>query len=402
MADLAQLLGTRETIIVVGSGGVGKTTTAAAIAVQAARQGQKVLVLTVDPARRLATSLGLDALGNVQSRVAPAHFAKAGVTLGSGALYAMMLDTKTTFDALIERHAPSAEVRERILRNRYYQQASTSLAGSQEYMAMEKLYELKEEEDYDLVVLDTPPAVNAVDFFSAPDRLTGFLDSGSLRLIMAGARRAGKLGFGVFNSILESVMNRFIGAQTFLELMAFIDSFGSMFGGFTARAKAVSALLRDPSTAFVVVSSTEDAALTEAMSLHAQLGVEGMPFEAMVVNRVRPAYLRPEDLDGLSDRLMASSSGVPSLRLYEERQLKRAMDRVEAACRDYAVLAEVDAERLTELEGRLKGDAARIWTVPLFDRDVHDIESLAAFADHVFEVRRCAARGTRPGEVVVR
>ncbi|MDP6943966.1 MAG: ArsA-related P-loop ATPase [Myxococcota bacterium] len=384
MTDLARLIESRDTIIVVGPGGVGKTTTSAALAVHAARMGQKVLVLTVDPARRLATALGLGELGHDECRVAPAHFAEAGVSLGSGALYAMMLDTKTTFDALVVRHAPTPEARDKILSNRYYQQASTALAGSQEYMAMEKLYELRAERDYDLVVLDTPPAVNAADFFSAPERLIGFLDSGSLRFLMAGARRASKLGFGLFNPLIERVMNRFIGAQTFVDLLGFIESFGSMFGGFSDRARSVATLLHAPSTAFVVVTSTDVSALDEAISLRDQFARERMPFEALVVNRMRAPYLDADALEGLSDRLLASTSGVAALRLYEERQLTRACRRVERACRDYAVLARVDAERVRDLADRLGGDGDQIWTVPLFDRDVHDIESLAAFADHVF------------------
>ena len=383
MGELAQLIASRDTIVVVGPGGVGKTTTSAAIAVHAARQGRKVLVLTVDPARRLATSLGLDELDNAECRVAPALFARAGVSLGSGALYAMMLDTKTTFDELVQRHAPTPEARERILQNKYYQQASTALAGSQEYMAMEKLYEIRDERDYDLVVLDTPPAVNALDFFDAPERLMGFLDSGSLRLLMAGARRAGKLGFGLFNSLLEGVMNRFIGVETFMGLLGFIESFGTMFGGFSARASRVAEMLRAPSTAFVIVTSTETVALDEAVSLHSQLSRRHMPFGALLVNRVRPAYLAPEDLDGLAERLTQAAAGVAALRLYEDRELTRATTRVEQACRDYAVLAEVDVERLAALEARLSGDRDKVWQVPLFERDVHDLESLAAFADHV-------------------
>jgi len=385
MSELAQLVASRDTIVVVGPGGVGKTTTAAALAVHAARTGRKVLVLTVDPARRLATSLGLDTLDGNEVRVSPAHFARAGVSLGSGALYAMMLDTKSTFDALVHRHAPNTEARERILQNRYYQQASTALAGSQEYMAMEKLYELRDERDYDLIVLDTPPAVNAADFFNAPERLMSFLDSGSSRLLMAGARRAGKLGFGLFGSLLEGVMNRFIGVETFVSLLNFIESFGSMYGGFAARAKRVAEMLRAPSTAFVVVTSTEALALDEAVALHSRLGTQRMPFGALLVNRVRSPYLEGSQIEGLSDRLMSAAEEVPALRLYEARELKRATRRVERACRDYAVLAEVDGERLVALGERLGADAGQIWTVPLFERDIHDLENLAAFADHVVQ-----------------
>jgi anion-transporting ArsA/GET3 family ATPase len=384
MADLAELIASRDTIVVVGPGGVGKTTTSASLALHAARSGRKVLVLTVDPARRLATALGLGDLGATEQRVSPAHFAQAGVSLGSGALYAMMLDTKTTFDALVHRHAATPEARDGILQNKFYQQASTSLAGSQEYMAMEKLYELREERDYDLIVLDTPPAVNAADFFDAPERLTNFLDSGSLSLLLAGVRRAGRFGFGFFNSLLARVMNRFIGASTFTELLTFIESFATMFGGFKHRANRVAAMLRSPTTGFVIVSSTEVVSLDEAVVLHGYLQKAGMPFGALLINRVRPAYLTPEELDGLQARLLKAAQELQGGSALSAAQAKAASERVARACEDYAVLSEVDASRVAEVTQRLGADAEHLWTVPLFDGDVHDIPSLAAFADHVF------------------
>mgnify|MGYP001126672495 CR=1 FL=1 len=381
MAELADLVAGRDTIVVVGPGGVGKTTTSASIALHAARQGRKVLVLTVDPARRLATALGLDALGGNEARVSPAHFAKAGVSLGSGALYAMMLDTKSTFDALVHRHAPSASARDGILNNPFYKQASTTLAGSQEYMAMEKLYELREERDYDLIVLDTPPAVNAADFFDAPERMTGFLDSGSLSFLLSGMRRAGRFGFGIFNSLLARVMNRFVGARTFMDILNFVQAFSGMFAGFKERAKRVAEMLRSPSTGFVIVSSTETVSLSEAASLHAHLKAQDMPFAALLINRLRYPHLASEDLEGLSERFLEGFKRVDG---GEEADLLASAEGLEAACRDYAMLADVDAERVAEIAARFGEDGGNIWTVPLFHQDVHDIASLSAFADHVF------------------
>ena len=383
MADLAELVATRDTIVVIGPGGVGKTTTSAAIAVHAAKSGRNVLVLTVDPARRLASALGLGALGNEEQRVSPAHFAAAGISLGAGALHAMMLDTKHTFDAVVERHAPSKEARDKILNNRFYAQASSTLAGSQEYMAMEKLYELREERDYDLLVLDTPPAVNAEDFFSAPERLTNFLDSGSLSLLLNGVRRAGRFGFGFFNSILAPVMNRFIGVSTFIDLLNFIEAFSSMFGGFKARADRVSAMLRSPSTGFVIVSSTEAISLNEASALHKKLDTRSMPFGAMIINRVRPPYVSAEEVEALSSRLEAAAER--HLNPEDQHEVAQATEAVLDACRDHALVADMDAARIDDVAKILAEDAERLWTVPLFRGDVHDIKGLSDFADHVFE-----------------
>ena len=382
MAELAELVADRDTIVVIGPGGVGKTTTSASIAFHAARQGRKVLVLTVDPARRLATALGLDALGGNEARVSPAHFARAGCRwVAAAALYAMMLDTKSTFDALCIGTHPALKSPDAILENRFYKQASTTLAGSQEYMAMEKLYELREERDYDLIVLDTPPAVNAADFFEAPERMTGFLDSGSLSFLLSGMRRAGRFGFGLFNSLLARVMNRFVGARTFMDILNFVEAFSGMFAGFKERADRVAEMLRAPTTGFVIVSSTEAVSLEEAVSLRGHLKNQHMPFGALLINGVREPHLAAPDLEGLSQRffeaLERSAEADPST-------MKATAERLEAACRDYAILAEVDAERVADVSERFGADGSKIWRVPLFQNDVHDIASLSAFADHVF------------------
>ncbi len=225
----------RSICICAGSGGVGKTTTSAAIAAGMAARGHKVAVLTIDPAKRLADSLGLDELGNAERRVDPALFEAAGVEPAGGELWAMMLDAKATFDEVVRRHAPDAETRERILENRIYKQISNALAGSQEYMAMEKLYEIHEEGRYDLLVLDTPPSRNALDFLDAPRRLTQFIEGRSLQLFI----RPTGLGMRVLgrgSSVVFSVLKRVTGLDLIQDLSEFFTAMSGMVGGFRERA----------------------------------------------------------------------------------------------------------------------------------------------------------------------
>lgn len=382
---LKRLLAEKKTLIVVGPGGVGKTTTAAAFAVHAARTGLKTLVLTVDPARRLANSLGLEELGNTEVRIDPSLFEDAGVTLGGGELYGMMLDTKSTFDALIERYAPSEAIKRKIFDNAFYEQASTALAGSQEYMAMEKLYEIREEQRYDLIVLDTPPTANALDFLSAPDRLEDFLGSGSTRTLLRGMRAAGRVGLGLLkaNAFVMRGLNRFVGADTFMNLLEFIQSFHDMYDGFKARARRVREILRSPDVAFVIVTSTGAAAISEGTFFYEQLKRSQMPFGALVVNRVRTSFMEDGELDGLAEHLVASARATPELKAYDGYHVSRLLERAAEACADYDTLARVDADRLGELRERFSADAGRVLPVPLFERDIHDIASLARFAEHV-------------------
>ena len=232
----------RGVVICAGPGGVGKTTTSAAIAAGLARRGAKVLVLTIDPARRRADSLGLPELGNSACRVEPERLERAGLA-GDGELWAMTLDAKLTFDELVERNAPDAKTRDAVLRNPIYRQLSSAAAGSQEYMAMEKLYELHSCGDYDVVVLDTPPTRDALDFLDAPGRLSRFIDSRSLQFF----RASGRTGLGLFSrgaGALFSVLKRATGVDLLSDLAEFFNAFGGMSEGFRDRARAVEALLR--------------------------------------------------------------------------------------------------------------------------------------------------------------
>jgi anion-transporting ArsA/GET3 family ATPase len=275
---LDALLDTAEIIVCCGSGGVGKTTTAAALALRAAERGRKTVVLTIDPARRLAQSMGLTELDNTPREV-------KGV---EGELDAMMLDMKRTFDEIVLEHAEPAKA-EQILANPFYQALSSSFAGTQEYMAMEKLGQLQATGDYDLVVVDTPPTRSALDFLDAPQRLTTFLDGRMIRILLAPAKAGGKAylkvvtaGFNVFTGVLTKI----IGASVLQDVSQFVAALETMFGGFRERAQATYDLLKAPGTSFVVVAAPERDALREAAYFVERLAEERMPLAGLVVNRV--------------------------------------------------------------------------------------------------------------------
>ena len=381
MLDVAHLLQSLKTIVVVGPGGVGKTTTSAALALEGARMGMKVIVLTVDPAKRLATSLGLERLSHEETRISPSYMKAAGLDLGDGAMFAMMLDTKRTFDDVISQHAPSPASRERILNNPYYIQASTAMAGSQEYMAMEKLYELCTERDYDLLVLDTPPAANTQDFFSAPERMMGFMDSRSLKLIMAGAKHAGRLGRGLFDGILTKVMNRFIGADQFLDLLAFLESFSEMQEGFSERANRVARLLRDDETGFAIITSTDAVPLRDAIGLRSTLREEGMPLVGCFVNRVRSHAADAASLATFSEGLRAATLNHPKIDAPTRVWIDACAEDWARAAVDYSIVAQHDRDQIELLEREFGLDARRITSIPLFSEDICDLAGLASFGD---------------------
>jgi anion-transporting ArsA/GET3 family ATPase len=281
------ILDDRSTRIVVccGAGGVGKTTTAAALGLRAAERGRNVVVLTIDPARRLAQSMGLTELDNTP-RVVPGINSEAG-----GELQAMMLDMKRTFDEIVIAHSDEARAKQ-ILENPFYQSLSSSFAGTQEYMAMEKLGQLRATGEWDLIVVDTPPSRSALDFLDAPERLGRFLDGKLIRVLMAPARAGGRTGmkimsagFGVFTGIL----NKIVGGQLLKDIGLFVNGLDSMFGGFRERADATYRLLKAPGTAFIVVAAPEKDALREAAYFVERLDGEGMPLAGLVLNRMHAA-----------------------------------------------------------------------------------------------------------------
>jgi anion-transporting ArsA/GET3 family ATPase len=286
-----RLIDDRRTRVIVccGSGGVGKTTAAAAIGLRAAERGRHVVVLTVDPARRLAQSMGLTSLDNT-----PRPVDGVGGAGGGGSLHAMMLDMKRTFDEIVEAHADPDRAAQ-ILANPFYQSLSSSFAGTQEYMAMEKLGQLRRTDQWDLIVVDTPPSRSALDFLDAPERLGRFLDGRLIRML-TGPAKAGRTYLKVLNagfSMMTGALTKVLGAQVLKDMQTFITAFDSMFGGFRERAESTYRLLQTPGTAFLVIAAPEPDALREASYFVERLAAERMPLAGLILNRVhRPAATR--------------------------------------------------------------------------------------------------------------
>jgi anion-transporting ArsA/GET3 family ATPase len=356
------LLEGRRIVVCAGSGGVGKTTTAAAIAMGMAERGLKVAVVTIDPAKRLADSLGLEELGNEPRLVDPERFSDHGVEI-RGELWALMLDSKRTFDALIERLAPDAATRDEILANRIYQQLSSAVAGSQEFTAIAKLYELDQEGDFDLLVLDTPPSRNALDFLDAPARLTGFFQGRAIKMFLRPAGLGGRI-LGRGTGVVFGLMERLTGVDLLHDLSVFFRALGGMIDGFTERARRVGALLEDPGTTFLIVAAPRHDPVEEAIFFHRKLADAGMPFGGLVVNRLHDAG----SADGAGDLAAALGDDLAS--------------RVAAAAHELAALAEREAASLERLRDQL-GDPPTI-VVPELDGDIHDVEGLALVRGHLF------------------
>lgn len=355
-SPLAEAAAKSTVLITVGSGGVGKTTVAATLALRAAMEGQGSLVCTIDPARRLANALGLKALGNAETLIAPETFARAGLA-PRAEMRAMMLDMKRAWDELIERRAPP-DKRQKILDNRFYQSLSTALAGSQEYVAMEKLWELRTQRSYPLIVLDTPPTGHALDFLDAPGRILDFLDNDAARWLLTPALAAGKIGLKLFNlggSYVARTLSRLTGTETLQQLADFMLNISGMNEGFRERAQQTRALLQAPTTGFVVVTSPLSERLDEVLSFHQLLKEQGMRVVAVVANRVHVAP--PPTVWEEVGALPPAQRGPLEETLKENEQLARQ-----------------DARGLDRLR-RAVGDTPVV-LVPRFDEEVHDLASL--------------------------
>jgi anion-transporting ArsA/GET3 family ATPase len=316
-----------EIVVCAGPGGVGKTTISAAIALEGALRGRATVVVTIDPAKRLADALGLEELSNHPRRVPAEKFEEAG--LPPLELDAMMLDTKTTFDDLVHRYARTAERARGILENRFYQAISGALSGTHEYMAMEKLYELHSEGRYDLIVIDTPPTRNALDFIEAPRRMTSFLEGRLLKWFLVPAIGGGRGVFRAMNLAAVTflrVVQKVIGAEALKDTADFFANFEGMYEGFKERAQEVYDLLRRNVTRFVVVVSPTDHAVEEALFLVSSLSSHGLPFGGLVVNRIHPRFAGAEgDPLGspLADRLTQIAGEFEQVRRREEHSLQR-------------------------------------------------------------------------------
>jgi anion-transporting ArsA/GET3 family ATPase len=350
-----------DIIVCCGSGGVGKTTTSAALALRAAEQGRKAVVLTIDPARRLAQSMGLTKLDNTPRRVADVDESNGG------SLDAMMLDMKRTFDEVVESHATPVKAQQ-ILENPFYQALSSSFAGTQEYMAMEKLGQLYAEasrsDRWDLIVVDTPPSRSALDFLDAPDRLASFLDGRLIKLLMAPARGSARI-FSVGMSVVTSAVAKILGGQMLRDVQTFVAAFDTLFGGFRARADETFEVLKDRQTAFVVIASPDPDALREAAFFVERLDEEGMPLAGLVLNRITgsvAAGLSAQTALAAAERLEESPE-TPSvtaalLRLHAER------------------LGRINRERALRRRFAAAHPQVATTTVTALATDVHDLDGL--------------------------
>ena len=372
---LAEIVMNRRVVIAVGAGGVGKTTTAAALGVAAAMRGKRVLCLTIDPARRLAEALGLETMSAEEQAIEPELFAKAGLTM-KGSLTAMMLDTKRTFDELIVKYSSTPEHARRLLDNKLYQYVSTSLAGTQEYMAMEKLVAVKADPRFDLIILDTPPTANALDFLDAPERLAEAIDSAAMRWFIQAFESSGKLSLNLLARGAAAVL-RGLGRITgggFLESMAeFISELNDLFGGFKQRAKMVEDALRSDEVSFVLVTSPAPMSIQEVLFFSERLESSRMPRGAFVVNRFRmppPSADRPP-----SEKEAAAAIDAHKLLLDDD-----APARLVQAHADAVRLAALDALHVHLLGERAQGRVP-IVRVPELASDVHDLTRLGEVAE---------------------
>jgi len=362
-----QLVERSHVVVCCGTGGVGKTTTSAVLALAAARRGRNAVVVTIDPAKRLADTLGLDELGDTAREIARARWDPTGTAPSEGRLSALMLDTRATFDGLVHKHADSPEQAERILANRFYRNIAGALSGTQEYMAMEKLHELHEEGGFDLIVVDTPPTRHALDFLDAPVRLTRLLDNRIFRLLMTPTRRSLRLASLAVQTFLRTVA-KVIGSEVIDDIVAFFRAFEGMEQGFRERAGRVLALLGDPSTAFVLVTSPRRDAVDEAEFFAARLRESDLGVSALVVNRVHPdfgAHSTPDELRTVGAELAqrgGDAAGRLALR-YENLA-------------DYVSLAQHERNELARAGDRI--GAGLVAYVPSLPHDVFDIDALDA------------------------
>jgi len=359
----------RTIICCVGSGGVGKTTTAAALALGAAMEGRRALVLTIDPARRLANSLGLKELGNEETRIEPAHFAEAKLS-PRGEMWAMMLDLKQTWDELVRRVARNPRQAEDILGNKLYQTLSTVMAGSLEYMAMEKVYEVYSGGRFDVIVLDTPPTSNALDFLHAPDRILDVLDNNAMRIVLGPMLKAGRFGFRLLatpSSLVLRTLSRFTGSDFLRDLAAFMMAFEGMYEGFKDRAGKVKALLASSRTGFVLLTGPNPLTTQEALFFHRALEKDGILTAAVVVNRVQ----RDPRRHGGPDNVAALKEALQLAQIKDEKGLA---ERLCETLTEQAILADLDRREVDRLRDTLRG--VPLYTVPRLRKDVHDLAGL--------------------------
>ncbi len=376
---LAGLVAERSIIVCCGSGGVGKTTTAAVVALEGARLGRKTVVVTIDPAKRLADALGLSGLTDTPRRIDGDW---------PGELWATMLDTKSTFDALVVKHAATPEQGERILANAFYRNISGALSGTQEYMAMEKLYELHDESDFDLVVVDTPPTRHALDFLDAPRRLSRFLEHRLFRLLVAPGRGLVKAVNVAAQTFLRTV-SKVVGGDVVDDAIAFFQAFEGMEEGFRQRAARVNELLAAPETAFVLVASPRRDTVEEAHYFADRLHEAGIVVQGLVVNRVHPSFGRSSSAPVTATSTATSTAAAPVTAAVAAGAARRAETLagtdIGGLYQNLADFQAVASREQSHLAGLAEAVApAPVAWVPFLSSDVHDIPGMDEVAHHVF------------------
>jgi anion-transporting ArsA/GET3 family ATPase len=378
-SGFGDIVARKSILVCVGSGGVGKTTTAAAMAIEAARQGKRTLVLTIDPARRLANSLGLSTLGHDVQPVPEDRLRAAGIARAGGSLHAMMLDQKRAFDEVVERYASDPAAALRILDNPVYAQISGSLAGSQEYAALAKLQEFDESGDYDMIVVDTPPTAHALDFLDAPEKLTNAIDSPAIEWFRS-LRTGSWSVVGRTGAYILKRLSKFVGSRFLDDLAVFFTEFNDILGGFRSRAEQTFALLRQPRVGFVLVASPEPMAIREALFFHQRLLSSTMPFAGFVVNKVHddlPLSAPPAEVE----RALAASPAVAGLG-FQPSTMKIAAEALLGSHADLQLLAAADRESVDRL--RTASEEAILVVVPFFKEDIYDIDRLSSLGRYLF------------------
>jgi anion-transporting ArsA/GET3 family ATPase len=370
---LAQLVEERAILVCCGTGGVGKTTVAAVLGVEGARRGRNAVVVTIDPAKRLANTLGLDTLSNTPHEIERARWDTDGdAEAGGGRLSALMLDTKSTFDGLVTRYSADPEQAERILENRFYRSISSALSGTQEYMAMEKLYELHEEGGYELIIIDTPPTRHALDFLDAPRRLTRLLDNRIFKVLMMPTRASMRVAGRAVQAFLRTV-SKVVGGEAINDVVAFFRAFEGMEEGFRDRAARVLELLAAGTTGFVLVTSPRRDAVDEALFFSGKLAEGDMPVDALVVNRVHPRFgdERPEGLRARAATLTRADGAAAG-----------ELAALYANLADFQEISDRERHQFDDVRRLVHHGAAAY--VPFLSRDVHDFDALAEVGHHLF------------------
>lgn len=377
---LAPLLAEKRVVVCAGAGGVGKTTVAASLALNAVMAGARALCITIDPARRLANSLGVPSIGSSEHEISPEWLASYGV-VARAPLSVVMLDTKRTFDDLVTRHASSEAARQRILGNRIYEYVSSSLAGTQSYMAMEKVLEVKLDERFDVIVLDTPPMSHALDFLAAPERLMDAIDSPAVRALVQTLELSGRFSMNLLAKGLAAVLKgvgRITGTGFVEEVAEFVTGLNDLFGGFRQRALEVSRAFRGSEFGYVVVATPTPTALKEAHYFAWRLRESGMHAGALVVNRVHPRLSEPATLEACRQALdslgHAFGEGAP------ERLLRAAREHEQLTAAEQGILAELDALFPPE------SVPCRV-LVPALAADVHGVSELSRVASYLAPTR---------------